>query len=234
MVAILPDHGIAYFGIHKAASSSVKHALYELREGHPWPGNIMKVHKQLPTRRVAPSDFEDCSKMWKFTVLRDPIKRFLSAYQNRIVDFRDLVINPNPGNFNYIFKKMGWKLSVPPRLGLQSKPNIENFIKHFSAYTAASKSVWIHTCPASLFIGEDLSYFDAVYTTSTLDQLEKDLSDRLNRPITLPRINESGSKPPRFEDLSQLAQDFLLKHTEDDYRLFSDFYAPPSADTAST
>ncbi|MCJ8139553.1 sulfotransferase family 2 domain-containing protein [Falsirhodobacter halotolerans] len=218
MVGTVDKYGIAFFGIHKAATSSVKHALWFLREGVPWQGDPMGVHPYFPNDRVSRKDFEAYRNYWRFTVIRDPIKRFLSAYQNRVIDYEDLL--HKPGN------RQRTKQEEP---SLTVRPDIEAFIANYEAYCRISYSIHIHTCSSRLFIGNDLRYFNAVYTTSQLDHLKFDLSKHVNREIRFDRINESGSTPPKFCDLSCEAQSFLLKHTAKDYELFQDYFTPPVA-----
>lgn len=222
MVGVVEAHRIAFFGIHKAATSTVKLALWELREGRPWKGDPMKVHKHFPNDRIRSSDLHRYSCYWRFTIIRDPIRRFLSAYQNRVVDYADLIHLPGR--------------KTKPRqedLALPDCPDIETFIAHYDAYCRRSHSIWIHTCTASVFIGKELSYFDAVYTTDEMTRLERDLSSQTNTEIKFTRVNESMSAPPAFDDLSRPAQDFLLEHTKQDYALFEASFTPPTRKLSS-
>lgn len=227
MVAVLEHHGIAYFGVHKAAGTSIKHALYRIAEGRDWTGEG-RLHPLFPTVPVTEEDFRRCKDLWCFAVIRDPIKRFLSAYQNRVHDHGDLADDGKvKGGRQPRWRKMLGLGAVPAFPGFDPKPDIESLIRDYDAYCKVSHSIYIHTCPASVFLGTDMGYFDAVYTTSQLGQLASDLSDRLGVPVSFPKANESGSPAPRFDDLSPAAQSFLLHHTQSDYALFKDHFTQP-------
>lgn len=219
MVGVVESHRVAFFGIHKAATSSVKLALYELREGREWSGDPMKVHPKFPNDRIDAGTLRAFSDYWCFTVIRDPIRRFLSAYQNRVVDYRDLIRLPGG-------RGRGAEVRATD-LDLPQVPDIETFIANYDTYCRLSYSIFIHTCSSKVFIGDDLAYFDAIYTTAMLDDLQADLSRRANQPVAFRRVNESTTAPPRFEDLSPAAQAFLIDHTAEDYAFFADYFTPP-------
>ena len=93
MPLLLHTHKIAYFDTPKVASSSIKLALHKLDTGaslDDMPDVENAIHWQYPTHRLkgaaaaaAPQGY------WRFAVVRDPVKRLLSAYSNRIVHRRD-------------------------------------------------------------------------------------------------------------------------------------------------
>ena len=238
MVAFLESPKIAYFGVHKAAGSSIKSALYDIEHGQAWGGSDAELHSKLhpsyPTRAVSQKDLDKAKDYWSFAVVRDPVKRFLSAYQNRVHDHCDLKMvadrqNSLLGRMNALLGRSG-KYGFE---GFKVAPTIEEFIADYDRYCAASYHMYIHTCSVSVFLGNDLSFLDRIYTISELDTLATDLSERAGRPITMPQKNPSASKAPKFEDLSQDAQAFLIQHTKQDYELLSDYFSPPQSLTQS-
>lgn len=238
MVAFIDNPKIAYFGVHKAAGSSVKAALYDVEHGQPWDGTDAEVHSTLnpsyPTRRVTKQDFAKARDYWSFAVVRDPIKRFLSAYQNRVHDHGDLNIVANrQGTLSERIGQMLGRRSGPAFDGFQVTPTIEDFIADYDRYCAVSRHMYIHTCNVSVFLGNDLGFLDRIYTIPELDQLASDLSDRAGRTITMPKKNPGVSKTPRFDDLSPKAQAFLIQHTKQDYALLSDYFSPPQSSNPS-
>lgn len=95
MAAILDDHKLFYASVPKVACSSVKRMFYEIENGvafdkivangkryyvhHFYPGILRNTY---PEARIA--DYR------RLCLVRDPIKRFLSAYGNRVVFHREL------------------------------------------------------------------------------------------------------------------------------------------------
>lgn len=77
---------VVYHGIPKNASTSVKNALYEYEHGHEFEGNKQWVHKgNEKGGSLYPSI--DCIhtkfiNWYHFTVVRNPIDRFLSFYND--------------------------------------------------------------------------------------------------------------------------------------------------------
>lgn len=229
MVGVLEKEQIAYFGLHKAAGTTIKKALFALREGRPWQATDPKLHPQFPSIKITQSHFDKFRDYWTFTVIRDPIKRFLSGYQNRVHDYKDLANTAFLKPDKSLVGRIGKLLSRPRYFPeFEPFPSIENLIANFDNYCRVSDQIFVHTCSAQWFIGNDLSYFDKVYTTSNLDELARDLSERTGQVVTFSHENKSSSPPPRFEELSETSQRFLLEHTKDDYRLFKDYYEPPA------
>lgn len=94
MPVILEDHKIAFFNVPKAASTSIKHAFHVVLHGKPFERgdfgarHIHELYKvKIPVMR---EDIEALQGYWTFTVLRDPVKRVLSAYSNRVLHHRDM------------------------------------------------------------------------------------------------------------------------------------------------
>ncbi len=232
MVAFLDKHNIAYFGVHKAAGTSIKHTLFKIETGKDWDGSITELHPRYPTRPVNKNDFEKGRDYWCFAVVRDPIKRFLSGYQNRVHDFEDLKKIPadSTGQRKLLGQLLG-KQNRQPFKGFKVNPTIGEFIRDYDKYCSISRVMHIHTCPVDVFLGHDIGFFDAVYTTSELDRLAADLSERLNNTIHIERKNPSSTAPPRFEDLSKESRSFLVRHTQSDYELLGDYFAPPRVTT---
>ncbi|NOD34968.1 MULTISPECIES: sulfotransferase family 2 domain-containing protein [unclassified Ruegeria] len=225
MVAFLDKYNIAYFGVHKAAGTSIKHVLYKIETGNEWDGKITELHPRYPTRPVRQSDFEKARDYWSFAVVRDPIKRFLSGYQNRVHDFEDLKKVPvGSEHQNKLIGKLFGMRNQQPFKGFKTNPTIEEFIRDYDKYCDVSRVMYLHTCPIDVFLGQDIGFFDAVYTTSELDRLAADLSERLNTTVHIGRRNSSSTTPPRFEDLSKESKDFLVRHTQADYELLGAFF----------
>lgn len=210
---------LAFFSVPKAASTSMKLVLYELREGRPWTGEPDDIHKALPTPLTRPRDFVATEGMRRITIIRDPVKRLLSAYGNRVLhhgDVRNALRRPST-RLKQIFLRP-W---------LRSYPSFDRFYGQLEQYQSLSFTIWHHTCSIRHFIGEDLSVFDRVYKVEELGQLEADLSEMAGREIRLPREQTGGMKL-RLEDLSPKARAAVLEHTAPDYALLRGLYTPPA------
>lgn len=221
MPVILSDHRIAYFAVPKVASSSIKLALYNVQEGpdaQRFTDPDREVHYVMRTAPFRRRDWEDYDGYWKFVVVRDPVKRLLSAFGNRIVHHRD----ETRGRLN------GARRMI---LSLPRAPKADDFFPRLRRYMFASGALRHHFQPLSNYIGPDLSKYDAVYPIERLADLERDLSERLGQPIEFPRLQTTGPKL-RFADVSRRAARALLEHSRRDYELLADYYAPPKLETS--
>lgn len=211
-----PDNKLAYLPIPKAACSSLKFALLE----DCAPALASDYHKQH-LRRIH-EYFARQPRMWmseedlrrfqgfRFTVVREPVDRFVSAYKNRIQHFEDL---SDPAASRSSLEKAG----------LSATPDINEFALRLDAYRRANKSVDLHFRPQTDFIRAP-KLFDAIHPLNQLtilvDKIERETGVRLN----LSRANSSASERPALkpETLKK-----LIAYYSADYIMFPDFFAPP-------
>ena len=217
--ALLPEYGLAFFSIPKAVSTSMKMVLYELQHGVPWEDDPDRVHPHFPTFPIKEEDFAAAEGFWKYTIIRDPISRLLSAYGNRVHHHQDIRRDAARSRKD--------RLLFPFRnSGLSVFPSPETFYRNLDRYQAISYSIWHHTASAKKFIGSDLSYFDAVYRVEDLPELEAELSRRTGRSISLPREQTAGKKI-KLDMLSARTQAKVLQYTREEYAFLKDYYTSP-------
>jgi len=210
---LLAAAGIGYQAVPKVACTSLKLALYRaatdqafddvgaaLDRGH--------VHEYFNRRA------QDISGApWRFIVVRDPVRRFLSAYANRIVQLRELSAEALA------------RSPLRHQAGaLTPDPDIEAFIAGFATWRRVP-TIEHHFAPMAGVISP-LAAFSRVYVFEELDTLCRDLSERLGQPFSLPHSQKSA-RGPAFDALSSPAQAALLRLLAPDYELLAGLYAPP-------
>lgn len=209
---------IAYFGVPKVASSSIKQTLYKLEHGHDFDKADhagQHIHNVFPDKiSIMPQDMPGLEDYWKLVILRDPVKRILSCYGNRIIDYGDL-------------RKGRLARTRAALLGVSMTPDLNTFIKRLKSYRLQSGEVRHHSNPYTRFLGSDLSFFDSVFTMEELPALEQELAKRADQPVILSSCKTNSTKLT-LEDLSEAAFDKLLRYTQADYELLKDYYQPPS------
>jgi hypothetical protein len=206
--------GIGYQPLPKVACTSIKEALFRLTFGHPYGPEsglgLSHVHAyyEMRMRDVGAAP-------WRFTVVRDPIKRFLSGYSNRVRHHKEL-------SRDYVSR-----LKLEPPLDLANfpfDPDIHQFIELFEFYRRIP--TLNHQCRPVSDALAPLSAFDKVYPFEALDELSADLSARAGQPVPIPHTQRGGKKV----DVSELSAAEIAKLAAlfaDDYRLLASYYAPP-------
>jgi hypothetical protein len=200
------NNKIGYKHIPKIASTSLKKAFYFTENNTP----LEKVHVYYRTKFVS---IEQCS--FKFIVIRDPIKRFISAYFNRVHQFKQL-------------RKKSLQKREPEFLekypDCRFTPNIHYYIKHFDMYRQID-AIKEHTDSIYDLILGKIDLFDQIYPIENINKLKIDIENIIEKPFKIPKENTSNLVQNVFlKDLTKSEIDFLLNLYKDDYLVFKEFY----------
>ncbi|QDL93440.1 sulfotransferase family protein [Paroceanicella profunda] len=214
MTATIDAHSIVYFPIPKVASSSLKRVFYHANHGKPLdedaPG--ASAHAEASSTRFHRVDLSAYEGWTKIAVVRDPIRRILSAYTNRVLQRKVLSarhVNP----------------AAAEALGVPLDPGLQKFVFNIDQYRALSAPIRNHTDPSAVFLGPDLGWFDKVYRMEELDALVEYLSGRTGVRLVLPSRMVSETKID-FADLPAAVQRGLREYCAADYGYLRDYYAP--------
>jgi len=194
----LPQHKLAVFFSPKVAGTSVRLFLLELENGFPFPtfqaqGEVKQIDgiiRNRPFREVR-TNRKDIRGWEKVAIIRDPVKRLLSAYSNRVLHYRELSEDTN-----------GPALA---KVGLEPDPDVATFFGNFLAYRRVAGTIQRHFAPQSRFLGRSADYFDRVYRFEDLAPFEADMRARFGGQAAMPRSQTGGTKQ-RFEALDDETQ----------------------------
>lgn len=217
MVVAIQAHRIAYMAVPKAACSSVKAALAGLDPGVSadtiarFETDIMAVHRLYPTRRFHPGRWRRHDGWFRFTVVRDPLKRMLSVYTDLIAGRRILHDSTN------------FQRGHAP---LPQDPDPDTFYLRLDDYMHWASAVKHHALPMRLFSGTDLAAYDRVYRTGEMDALAADLARRTGCEVTIPRLNESRVRLD-FGSLRPQTRDALRSRLVPEYDLYGSLFELP-------
>lgn len=203
---------IGYQPIPKAACTSIKEMLFRMTVGEPFSSSLAEgarhVHTYFTQRRRDVS-----AAAFRFVVVRDPIKRFLSAYSSRVLRHKEL--------------SRAKLLNTPldPALDLDDfpfDPDLTTFVDRFDLYRRIP-TIAHHCQPISEFLAP-LSAFDKVYPFEHLRELAGDLQRLTGVAAELPHSQRAhrialADVPPRiFDKLVQLCAS--------DYEMLAGLYSP--------
>ena len=194
---------LAYLPVPKCACTSVSHLLYEITHGRRFDKARGTIHGHYWSPDGAELDLGRYADHYKFTVVRDPIARFVSGYRNRILHHDDL----------------------RPLLRGGDPPGINEFARRLEHYVARSRKVESHFLPQRRRLGDDLSVLDDVFPIEDLDRLVSTLSTRVGRPLALPH-EQTGGPRMTVDELDERSVAFLLDFYAEDYRLLGEHYSP--------
>ncbi len=196
-----------YAPVPKAACSSILNALIDyFRESRTDGGAHQRpfwVHRHFlanPRYWVNPRTLAK-TPYFKFTVVRDPLDRFVSGYRNRIIDNRDLAENAD---------------------GLPALPDMDFFATHLRGYCEANGKIDWHFRPQTEVIGDPAAY-DRIYDISELDELYTDLKEKCG--VELKPYNRNKSRAPKPAPMSSEAMQAVFDFYRADYDAFAGLYA---------
>ncbi|SMO66824.1 sulfotransferase family 2 domain-containing protein [Fodinibius sediminis] len=205
----LPEQKLIYIPIPKNACTSIKHALHEIEFDKRFDSDLPEFsdyrehHDYYKKRSHAFTSVKALRKAdaFRFALVRDPVRRLLSCYRNRVVDLKDLHASRR----------------ALERMQLPVEPDLNTFVLNLEHYRQASKSIDHHSRPQSQFLGGTLSYLDNIYTLDEMPELVKML--RAYKPDLELRRRKTGGTRVILADLSAEALDYALQFYHEDYKL---------------
>jgi len=213
MVIAVQDLKIAYAAVPKAGCSSVKAMLAQLDPQadvpHDVPDNRF-YHSLYPTRRFRPRRFPATEGIFSFTVVRDPIRRLMSVYTNRVADKGDL----------HNSRKLKKRKVLP------LDPDPDTFFQNLARYCRLSSVIRHHVLPTAIFTGRNLNRYDRVFRTDQIDELADALSSHCTGDVRPARANSSKSRLA-FDDLKPETRDAIRPHLLGEYRHLSGYIDNP-------
>lgn len=203
-----------YFPAPKNGGTSIRDCLFEIENGWRFRPMIIDGRKVgLYNLFGIPTAFQPAPErpgFLRFAVVRDPLRRLVSAYADRVL--------ARQGTDSADFAALGIRSDLP------KVPDIETFIAELDEYRKIA-TVAHHTSPQAHFLGPDIGYFHRVFRVEALDELERFLGERAGAPVTLPRRKSDGPKIDPAT-LSAAARQRITERYAVDYALLRDFYSP--------
>lgn len=213
----LPEQELIYIPIPKNACTSIKHALHEIEFGKRFDAELPEFsdyrehhdyYKKRPGAFTSVLALREQTNTTRFALVRDPVKRLLSCYRNRVVDLGDL---------NTSRKKL-------ERLDLPLDPDINTFIINLELYRSANKSIEHHSRLQCEFLGGTTDYLDRVFTMSEIPKLAEML--RNYKPGLILRQRKTGGTMITLSDISEKTLQYAVDFYRSDYELLKNYFSP--------
>jgi len=210
MAIIVDKIKVAYMPSPKVACTSLKMMFYKIENGVdfvPPIRNSVKfhIHGFYPTTPFRTVPTERMKDYYRICVVRDPVKRLLSCYSNRVCFHKEL----NEGMLSLEAVNSGAK----------PNPDLEDFVERLEIYRRFSKSIAHHTDLQTNFIGRDKGFYSRVYQISELNELRQDLSEHSDLELELPHAQNGGPKVS-IADLSANALEKIRTFYREDYQCY--------------
>lgn len=216
MVAVSHRHRIVYFPIPKNATSSMKRVIYKLDTGK----RFTKKTRQALGATVQHLYPHSGSERWldyytaytSLVIVRDPIKRLLSAYGNRVVHAKALKKRPDVA-------------AALARAGLSDMPSLAEFVEYLERYRTLSHYLRFHTIPQSKYVGAFWTDIKHRVPIENMREIPAILQQATGRKVRLPHAQTGGPKP-LVDELSPAHFNKLVKFYHADYEMLSGIYDP--------
>lgn len=214
MTVILAEHKLTYIPVPKVACTSLKTMFFEVENGFRFKnfrtsGRPWHVHLFYPS---IPFGEQDLSRMDGHTVMavvRDPVKRVLSCYSNRVVHHKELSE-----------KKAG---AVLHAADLPCDPDLSTFIARLPEYSAAVETIWHHAMPMVEYLGRDPQFYTHLYPIEATETLQADVARLTGVTARLQRLQTKGPKiDPSVLAPAELAT--LKDFYAEDYALYGGYW----------
>lgn len=218
MPYIMPAQRMAFFFSPKAGGTSLRAFLFHAENGFPFrdysvQGTAVDANALAANYRFNRIDHAGLADFRRFALVRDPVKRFLSGYSNRVLHYRELSI-----------EAAGQDLL---REGLPPDPDLGTFLENYVGYLRCSKPLARHFLRQQKFIGNDPAHFERVFKLEDVDLLVDFVNDACGAHAKMPRLQTGGAKFDFFA-LDEDLQVQILEICRHDiaFQVLPDYWAP--------
>lgn len=181
----LPKQKISTFFSPKSGGTSLRAYMFHLENGFAFreymsQGRKMDANSLSRNQAFKRVDHKLIRDFDKFALIRDPVKRFLSGYSNRVIHYQELSQ-----------EIAGEKLE---EFALSPDPSLEVFIENFSKYCKASRSIRRHFNKQQVWLGTDISYYKNVFHLENVGEMTDYFAQKFNMKAAMPQLQTGGPK----------------------------------------
>ncbi len=202
-----------YFPVPKVACTSIKTGILQHNDPTKYatvidPNVPLHVHMVYTSNRFKPwiARIKWPNSEW-FCMVRDPIKRAVSGYRNRILHQHDLEKTP---------------IAEFEKADLSRDPDMNSFFCNLEAYSKLNDDVFHHFSPHCYFLGNKPERFAHIFKLSEMEKFTQLVADA-GVALQIPHEQTGGPKVS-VDDLSADARAALERFYAKDYRIWGDYF----------
>lgn len=205
------NNRIGYRFIPKTACTSIKEEIFHLENKCTYDPSLYGMHIHRYLHKYNFGSIDKCQ--YRFIVVRDPVKRFLSGYSNRILHHNEL-------SEKFISETQPELLTELPAFN----PSMSQFIESLNLYRMVN-TIDHHFKPFTEYLdSQDLAYFNKVFKIEDTASLASYISEIVSQEVVFPK-SQTGGKKISMKELSESQLDFLFEFYHKDYELLQGIYS---------
>lgn len=207
MTVILGEHKLSFIPVPKVACTSLKTMFFEIENGFAFSGfqtcgRSWWIHDFYPSIPFSKQKLSRMAGHSVMAVVRDPVKRLLSCYANRVIHHKEL--------------SEGKAGAVLRAADLPCDPDLSTFVARLPEYCAAVESIAHHAMPMVHYLGHDPQFYTHLYPIEATTTLQADVERLTGAKATLNRLQTKGPKIGR-DALSAQELALLKEFYAEDY-----------------
>lgn len=210
MTVILDDHKLSYVAVPKVACTSVKSMFFEIENGFAFrmfraSGRHWHIHDFYPSVPFGELPHRGMSGHLRVALVRDPIRRLLSCYGNRVVHHGELSQ-----------ARTGAALR---QAGLPVDPDLRSFVHHLDGYRRAVPSIEHHARPMVDYLGRNPAFYAHLFPMEAIGAFAELVRHVTGTRAGLERLQTGGPKIPP-DTLGPAERRVLETYYAEDYALY--------------
>ena len=183
----IPSKKLVFFFCPKSGGTSLRAFLYHVENGFPYRESYVQGYKSDANslirnrrfRRAFQTNYQDFRR---YALLRDPVRRFLSGYSNKVIAERVLSL-----------EKLDERV---PGHGLEPDPTLEEFVDQFADYFESVGTIGRHFSKQQAWIGNDPEFYEKIFRLDRVQELVDYTNNAFSSEAVMPRLRTEG---PRIE-----------------------------------
>lgn len=212
----LQNEQLTYVSVPKCACSSVKLFLFHIENGFRFKpftvdGTRYRIHSLSTSLSFADLPHEDIKTHVKFAIVRDPLSRVLSCYEDKILSGEAFRNNAAAAKAR--------------AAGLELVPSFEAFVDKLEMFQQVSPVVHRHSQLLSFYLGNQPEWYDRIFDISALGEMRDFVCAHTGTSVALPHKNKTTKVVDRAA-ISGATKDKINSLFANDIELYGKWFEP--------